>query len=250
MDKFEKVSIGGFALDIDSSAEREVENYLKELADVFEGDEDRDDILAALKERLGELLAGKPAPREIVTAADVKEAIGKIGTPESIREGIGEEGRPRPKPLPFWKRPGVKTVLNDIRIALGILLLLASIAGLLFGLGFFFGGDSWVFRGFHLMKGRMIVNLATLNHHLVALTQRPVIQLILMLLYFLPVVLTGYLGIKAMARFRSPSWKPGLTTLLAWVVMFTLSVLTLVIITLGGYSDLPSFISPDKIPFK
>lgn len=250
MNRYEKVSIGGYALEIDTSAEREVEKYLSGLGEVFAEDEDRDDILAALEERLGELLAGRPSPKEIISVSDVREAIGKIGTPESIREGIGDGTRPRSKPLPFWKQSWVGTVIKGARITLGILLLLASIVGLIFGLGFFLGGDSWIFRGFHLMKGQIIVNLATINHHLVALTQRPLIQLILVLLYFLPTVLTAYLGIKCITKFRSPSWKPGLTMLIAWVVLLTLSVLAFVLLTSGGYSDLPSFITPDKIPFK
>ena len=250
MNRYEKVSIGGYALEIDASAEREVEKYLSGLGEVFAEDENRDDILAALEERLGELLAARPSSKEIITVSDVREAIDTIGTPESIREGIGDGARPSTKPLPFWKQPWVKTAIKGIRITLGILLLLAAIIGLVFGLGFFLGGDSWIFRGFHLMKGQIIVNLATINHHLVALTQRPLIQLVLLLLYFLPTILTAYIGLKAITRFRSPSWKPGLTMLIAWVVLLTLSVLAFVILTSGGYSDLPSFITPDKIPFK
>jgi Putative stress-responsive transcriptional regulator len=88
MNTTHKVSIGGMAFVVDESAFNELKTYTDRLHAQFSHRADGQEIVADIESRIAELLNGKIlTPDQVVTLADVKDVLLRIGDPSELDEG-------------------------------------------------------------------------------------------------------------------------------------------------------------------
>ncbi len=84
MNKILNVNLGGLPLTIDEDAFNRLQAYTADLRRVFANSDGRDEIVADIEARLGELVSQKMAGRPIATLADVEAAVSVLGRPEQL----------------------------------------------------------------------------------------------------------------------------------------------------------------------
>lgn len=90
MNKIIQINLAGQAVSIDELAYKSLSEYLNTLENHFSNTEDGGEILADIEARIAELFFGKiKKGNAFINAADVKEAISLMGTPEDM--GIDED---------------------------------------------------------------------------------------------------------------------------------------------------------------
>ena len=93
MNTTHKVSIGGMAFVVDESAFNELKTYTDRLHAQFSHRTDGQEIVADIESRIAELLNGKIlTPDQVVTLADVKDVLLRIGDPSELDEGAEKTG--------------------------------------------------------------------------------------------------------------------------------------------------------------
>ena len=125
-----------------------------------------------------------------------------------------------------------KTIGKVLRIAIGVILSMVGIAGIVTGVMLLIG---WGVNSWSILPPDMIEDITeTING---VLFRMPASLLILLgsLIYFIPFLLVLYEGIKISFNFNSPSWHPGIIAILVWFVI----LITLVI--LAALTFIPTF---------
>jgi len=81
------INLGGYSFNIDEDAYSELKRYLKNLELHFAGEESSSEILSDIETRMAELFRAKiTGYKQVITIADVNEAIAVLGTPEDIAD--------------------------------------------------------------------------------------------------------------------------------------------------------------------
>jgi len=96
MNKILNINLGGHPFVIDLEAYNHLENYLETIERHFSESEGFEEITSDIEDRLGELFQEALGKREIITPADVKNAIAIMGSPEEFGAESGyQEEEPR-----------------------------------------------------------------------------------------------------------------------------------------------------------
>lgn len=84
MNKIMNINLGGLPLTIDEDAFEYLQNYTDGLRRVFATSDGRDEIIADIEARLGELIVQKLGGRPIVSIREVEAAVAVLGRPEQL----------------------------------------------------------------------------------------------------------------------------------------------------------------------
>lgn len=136
MNTTHKVSIGGMAFVVDNSAYEELKSYTDKLHRQFSHRSDGDEIVGDIESRIAELLNSKLLTSDqVVTLADVRDVISRIGDPSELDEGAEKAGGDQPSAAPTNRsRRLYRSQDNKV------------IGGVCGGLGAYFNMDPVLFR--------------------------------------------------------------------------------------------------------
>jgi phage shock protein PspC (stress-responsive transcriptional regulator) len=132
MKKTMKVSLGGFAYDLEEDAFLLLDNYLNTIKSRLGTEKEAHDIIQDIEDRISELFAEKKGTQEAISADIVKEIIEILGKPEEI---VSESANPGSQS--FYSRTNKRMYRDSDH---------SYIAGVCSGLGEFFGTDPIVIR--------------------------------------------------------------------------------------------------------
>lgn len=82
-----KVNIGGFAFSLEEEAYSKCSEYIDSLTRFYENEEDGQEIVDSIEQRIAELLIEKCGKDSIVNADAIVAIISILGTPEQVEEG-------------------------------------------------------------------------------------------------------------------------------------------------------------------
>jgi len=135
-----KVSIGGFAFNLEEDAYRVLNNYLQALRNHFQGNPESDEIIADIEARLSELLLMRMSKNEgAVSLEDAQEIIKIMGNPKDFDDSASSTsttGNPTENSTENFLRK--KRLYRDIENKV--------IGGVCSGLGHYFRIDAAVIR--------------------------------------------------------------------------------------------------------
>jgi phage shock protein PspC (stress-responsive transcriptional regulator) len=132
MKKTTKVSLGGFAFDIEEDAFLLLDNYLNTIKLRLGSEKEAQDIVQDIEERISELFAEKKGTQEAISIDLVKEVLDILGKPEEIVSESGDTGHQG-----YGNRTNKRMYRDSDH---------SYIAGVCSGLGEFFGTDPIVMR--------------------------------------------------------------------------------------------------------
>jgi len=132
MKKTTKVSLGGFAYDLEEDAFLLLDNYLNTIKARLGSEKEAQDIIQDIEERIAELFTEKRGNQDAISVEMVKEVIEILGKPEEI---VSESANPGSQPL--YSHTNKRMYRNSEH---------SYIAGVCSGLGEFFGTDPIVIR--------------------------------------------------------------------------------------------------------
>lgn len=132
MNKILNINLGGYALTIDDDAYEYLQAYLESIRRRFSESEGRDEIVADIEARLGEILTEALGSRTIVMLPDVEAAVTVMGKPEDFGGETVETKQQQTRT--GSKQPGVKTGKRLFRDEED-----AVVAGVCSGLSAYFG---------------------------------------------------------------------------------------------------------------
>lgn len=102
------INLGGYSFHIDDDAYSALKLYLKSLELHFAGEEGSAEILSDIEARLAELFRSKlNGYRQVISIADVTEAISVMGTPEDIADDEAPSARQK------FATPGYHRMYRD-----------------------------------------------------------------------------------------------------------------------------------------
>lgn len=134
MNKILNINLGGYALTIDDDAYEYLQTYLESIRRRFSESEGRDEIVADIETRLGEILTESLGSRSIVMLPDVEAAVTVMGKPEDFGgdpvEGKQQSGKSSGKAYTSGIKPG-KRLFRDEEDSV--------VAGVCSGLSAYFG---------------------------------------------------------------------------------------------------------------
>lgn len=133
MNKILNINLGGYALTIDDDAYEYLQAYLESIRRRFSESEGRDEIVADIETRLGEILTQALGSRSIVMLPDVESAVTVMGKPEDFG-GDPFEPVKQQQSKTGGKQQGVKTGKRLFRDEED-----AVVAGVCSGLSAYFG---------------------------------------------------------------------------------------------------------------
>ena len=131
MKKSIKISLGGFAYNIDEDAYAILNSYIQSLKQHLGNSAETDEVVRDIEERASELFSGMVKENESITIEMVNKVVETLGKPEQIADNQDEE---QPKSTGRQKRRLYRDPEN------------AVIAGIAGGLGSYFNVDPLVFR--------------------------------------------------------------------------------------------------------
>ena len=249
MNSYENRSIAGYPFKVETTACKKLEEYLSSLETLFSSMPEGKEVILEIESRLAQMFSdGKP----IVTEADVLNAISRLGTPSQIRENLVEESA-RPSDSFFGRvftsltsirtRRLVASFFDKVKLFLeklsGAVFVIAGFIFFFIGLVFLFGSDSWVFGAISEMKAHMMLELNYRNQFYVAALQRPIVQIILSVLYFMPIILMVWAGFLLVKHsLRSKSGKICLRYFFAWFIVSFASLMIFLSSRSARYMDL------------
>jgi Putative stress-responsive transcriptional regulator len=137
----------------------------------------------------------------------------------------------------FSNRKGSKASKNlgdFITSVIGVILIIASLAGLVIGGLFIFGIN--LFFGMSPLEMLDYLNLGVNNTIW--------IKILVSLVYFLPLIGILYGGICLLFKLKSPKWRPGLIIFLLWLVTI-ISLIVLSIYSFMPYSSTYSYVNKE-----
>lgn len=132
MKKTTKVSLGGFAYDIEEDAYVLLDNYINSLKLKLSNDKDSQEIIKDIEERIGELLTEKKGNAEAISIEVIQEIIGILGKPEEIANDSSDPSQAN------YNTRTQKRLYRDSDHS--------YVAGVCSGLGEYFGTDPIVMR--------------------------------------------------------------------------------------------------------
>ena len=94
MNKIMNINLGGLPLTIDEDAFNYLQNYTNGLQRVFAASEGREEIIADIEARLGELISQKLGGRPIVSIREVEAAVAVLGRPEQLDNDPTNDDQP------------------------------------------------------------------------------------------------------------------------------------------------------------
>ena len=97
MNKILNINLGGYALTIDDDAYEYLQAYLESIRRRFSESEGRDEIVADIEARLGEILTESLGSRTIIMLPDVEAAVTVMGKPEDFGGDPDETRQQAPK---------------------------------------------------------------------------------------------------------------------------------------------------------
>jgi phage shock protein PspC (stress-responsive transcriptional regulator) len=102
------INLGGYSFNIDEDAYAELKRYLKNLEFHFAQEESASEILSDIETRMAELFRTKITTyKQVITMADVNQAISVMGTPEDISDNDGPSARDK------FASPGHHRIYRD-----------------------------------------------------------------------------------------------------------------------------------------
>ncbi|MBO4572058.1 MAG: PspC domain-containing protein [Bacteroidales bacterium] len=107
MNRVEKLSIGGYAFNLEEDAAKMVTEYVENLRKCYSGTSDASEIVEAFEDRICEMLLENHPSDSVVTVADIEAVKAALGTPEAIvssseGEDSGFSGAAGPAEKPQW----------------------------------------------------------------------------------------------------------------------------------------------------
>ncbi|MCM1502224.1 MAG: PspC domain-containing protein [Bacteroidales bacterium] len=82
----EKISIGGFPFTIEQDAYQTLEQYINDISEAYSNDSASEEIIAAIEERIAELIMEKSGKDAVVTLATVNMVKERIGEPSVLAD--------------------------------------------------------------------------------------------------------------------------------------------------------------------
>ncbi len=133
MKKTLTVNISGIVFHIDEDAYEQLNHYLSSLKKHFDKDDDSEEIIADIENRMAELLQQKTnETKQVITLADINDVIGLLGQPFEMDDETNDE---KPK---HTYRSKTKRLFRDPDNR--------ALAGVAAGLAAYFGVDIILFR--------------------------------------------------------------------------------------------------------
>lgn len=86
MDKTHNIGLGGFSFIMEESAFNDLKNYIATLRQKWSADEDREEIIADIEYRMGELLQEHLKGRAVANRDDIKYLIDTMGMPNDMED--------------------------------------------------------------------------------------------------------------------------------------------------------------------
>jgi phage shock protein PspC (stress-responsive transcriptional regulator) len=138
------VNLGGYSFNIDEDAYSELKRYLRNLEIHFAAEESASEILSDIESRMAELFRTKLTTyKQVITIADVNNAISVLGTPEDISNDEGTSARDK------FSSPGYHRMYRDPDHRM--------IGGVCAGMAAYWNMDIWIVRmifvGFTILGG-------------------------------------------------------------------------------------------------
>lgn len=127
---------------------------------------------------------------------------------------------------PAASKPAGTELGKVLRVLIGCFLLLMGVSGLTMGVGVIFGQH--LFEWSPLNEAWEEVSSEVPG--MASLLGSVIYKIVLALIYFLPMVGMTYGGIMMIFDLKSPSWRPGLTVFLLWVV----ALVVFIVLTIMG----------------
>ncbi|MDY5824552.1 MAG: PspC domain-containing protein [Candidatus Coprenecus sp.] len=122
-----KISIGGFAFVLDKKAHQILDDYMYSLSDFYANNVNRDEIIAAIEERIAELLIERGFSNKLVDEFAVNGIIATLGTTDNLGNPYDDLGSVRNRRL-------YRDLKNN------------KLSGVCAGLGAYFSVDPVIFR--------------------------------------------------------------------------------------------------------
>jgi phage shock protein PspC (stress-responsive transcriptional regulator) len=127
------VNLGGYSFNIDEDAYSELKRYLRNLEIHFAAEESASEILSDIESRMAELFRTKLTTyKQVITIADVNNAISVLGTPEDISNEEGTSARDK------FSSPGYHRMYRDPDHRI--------IGGVCAGMAAYWNMDPWIMR--------------------------------------------------------------------------------------------------------
>ena len=115
MNKVEKLSIGGYAFNLEEDAARLLEEYMDKLRKCCTSASDGAEIIEAFEDRICEMLLDNHPDDSVVSISDIEAVRAALGEPESIftsaEEGASSHTEPDEKPK-WWKNDTKKRIFR------------------------------------------------------------------------------------------------------------------------------------------
>jgi phage shock protein PspC (stress-responsive transcriptional regulator) len=134
MNKILNINLGGYALTIDDDAYEYLQAYLESIRRRFSESEGRDEIVADIETRLGEILTEMLGSRTIIMLPDVEAAVTVMGKPEDFGGETVETEQPKQQAKSSKRGSGLKPGKRLFRDEED-----AVVAGICSGLSAYFG---------------------------------------------------------------------------------------------------------------
>lgn len=127
---------------------------------------------------------------------------------------------------PAGSQPAGSDLGRVLRVLIGCLLLIIGVSGLTFGIAAIFG---YRLFDWNMLK-EVYDEIAESAPSVLPMLGSVAYKIVLLLIYFLPMLGMVYGGIMMVFNLKSPSWRPGLVIFLLWVIV----LVVFIVLTLMG----------------
>jgi phage shock protein PspC (stress-responsive transcriptional regulator) len=128
------INLGGYSFNIDDDAYDELRGYLRNLENHFRAEESSSEILSDIETRMAEIFRSKlTGYKQVITLADVSEAISILGKPEDIGDSTSTSAGEK------FSTPGYHRIYRDPDKRI--------IGGVCAGMGAYWEMEPWILRG-------------------------------------------------------------------------------------------------------
>ncbi len=136
------INLGGYSFNIDEDAFAELKRYLKNLELHFAEEDSASEILSDIESRMAELFKVKlTSYKQVITIADVQQAISVMGTPEDISDNEKRTAGDK------FSSPGYNRMYRDPDRRI--------IGGVCSGMGAYWNIEPWIVRVIFLILAMM-----------------------------------------------------------------------------------------------
>ncbi len=119
MNRVEKLSIGGYAFNLEEDAAKRLTEYVERLRKCYAGAQDADEIAEAFEDRICEILLENHPSDSVVSLADIEAVEAALGAPEAIVSataaedpGATGEASAEPEKPQWWKNDAKKRIFR------------------------------------------------------------------------------------------------------------------------------------------